>query len=73
MRVGMAPRSKGPRVQISARVKKDVRDEMTRLAEVHDRSVQDELSEAIAAHISKHDPAMCLQPWCVAKREKKRR
>lgn len=71
MNVGMAPRRKPDRVQVKVRIADEVRKAIKKLAELHDVPDNDEITEALLAHLKNHDPQTCPKAWCVARRTKR--
>lgn len=57
----MAPRSKGPRVQLNVRMKVELRDALLALAAMHDQAMNDDLIAALQLYVKRHDAKICLR------------
>ncbi|HEX3111344.1 MAG TPA: hypothetical protein VHU41_19735, partial [Thermoanaerobaculia bacterium] len=67
----MARASKGDRLPFPVRLPAEIKKALEQLAHDHDVAQNDEAVEAIVKHVRGHDPATCVNVWCVTRRTKR--
>ena len=66
----MAPPHKGKRAEEKVRIPAPLQKQLAELTALHGSSKNEEMVNAIAEHIGRHDPAKCPNVWCAARRDR---